>query len=106
MTAEEMAIEIAKQSKDIHSLEYRMKDAEDEIKAVNKLVSSVEKLALSMEHMAEEQKEQGERLKRLESEPLETAKYSKRAIITGIISAIISAIFGAVLALLSTGSIH
>ena len=49
--------------------------------------------------MLEEQKEQGNRLRKLESEPVDSAKYYKRTIITSIITAVAGAIIGAVLAL-------
>lgn len=104
MTAEKIAI--AKLDGDITSLNHRMTEAEKNIKAINDIATSVKELAVNMRYMADEQKEQGERLERLENEPLENVKFSKRALVTGILSAIGSAIVTAAIAVLYIFSAH
>ena len=50
--------------------------------------------------MLDEQKEQGERLKKLETEPADNAKYYKRTIISCVITTVLGGILGALIALL------
>ncbi|MCD8371807.1 MAG: hypothetical protein LUD27_00705 [Clostridia bacterium] len=68
-------------------------------KNINELTQSVKILALNMEHMLTEQKEQGERLKKLEAEPVETAKYYRKTFISCAVTAVISTVIGAVIGL-------
>lgn len=83
----------------IENHEGRIARCESEIKelstiatAIQSLTISVNKLAINMEHMLEEQKDQGKRIKQLESEPAESWNTAKKLVITGLISAIIGAI--------------
>lgn len=99
MTAEEIATKLTKHNDDIKSLEYRVKDLEDKHETLTELTLSVNKLAINMQYMADEQKAQGERLKSLEAEPAENAKYYKRQIIGCIISTVVGVVLGALLAL-------
>ena len=69
MTDEEVAVKFENHDQQIKSLKHRMDEQEEQGKSLSSLALSVQKLALSMESMIEEQKRQGERLVKLESEP-------------------------------------
>ena len=69
MTDEEVAVKFENHDQQIKSLKHRMDEQEEQGKSLSSLALSVQKLALSMESMIEEQKSQGERLAKLESEP-------------------------------------
>lgn len=100
MTNEEIAIKLTEHSQKIGSLGHRMKDCEEQQKAMNNLVSAVDKLAINMENMLKEQALQGKRISTLEQEPANEFKYYKRIIVSTVISGIIGAVIGAVLTLL------
>lgn len=85
---------------EIGSLKHRMKDCEDQQKAMNKLVNCVDRLALNMENMLAEQKEQGKRLTQLEQAPSDDFKHYKRIIAGCLITGVIGVILGAVFALI------
>lgn len=53
-----------------------------------------------MENMLEEQKKQGERLEKLEKEPVETGKQIKNAVITAVVSTVVGALIAALLILI------
>ena len=53
-----------------------------------------------MRYMMEEQKAQGERLRKIEAEPLDDAKHYKRLAIGCIITTVIGGIIGALLTLI------
>lgn len=65
----------------------RIDQLEENIKVIQELTISVHTLAHDMKQMLEEQKDQGERLDKLEQEPANTWKTVKTTIITAIISA-------------------
>ena len=69
MTDEEVAVKFENHDQQIKSLKHRMDEQEEQGKSLSSLALSVQKLALSMESMIEEQKSQGARLAKLESEP-------------------------------------
>lgn len=100
MTEEEMIVKITKHDEEIKNLKHRVTETESKQETINELVLSVNKLAVNMEHMLDEQKEQGERLKKLEVEPLDNAKYYRRQIIGCAITAVVGAIIGALIGLL------
>ena len=100
MTPEQVAVQFEHHEQEIKSLKHRMEKCEQQQTLLNKLVNSVDKLALNMEYMAKEQKEQGERLARLEHEPVDDFKHYKRLIVGCVITGIIGAVLGALLALI------
>lgn len=81
----------------------RISVIENTIQQINSLTISVERMATNMEHMLEVLKNQGDRLDKLESEPVETGKQIKMAIITSAISTVVGAAVGAALVLLRMG---
>ena len=98
MTPEQIAVQFEHHDQEIKSLKHRMEKCEEQQTLLNKLVNSVDKLAINMEYMAKEQKEQGDRLARLEREPAEDFKHYKRTIIGCVITGVLGAVIGAVLA--------
>ena len=100
MNEQEMELKLNDHDHEIGSLKHRMDSVEEKQDEIYELTTAVNKLAISVEFMAKEQKDQGKRLKTLENEPTETAKFYKRTIATAIITAVAGAVIGAVLALL------
>lgn len=100
MTDNQVELKLNDHEHEIKSIKHRVTDIEKKQGEIETLALSVNKLAINMEHMLNEQKEQGRRLQRLESEPAETAKYYRRTIVTAIITTFAGAIIGAVLALI------
>lgn len=100
MTEEQEVENFTRDKARLDEHERRIEALESGQKSINELTQSVKVLAVNMEHMLNEQKEQGERLKKLEAEPAETAKYYRKTIISCVITAVISAIVTAVIALL------
>lgn len=78
----------------------RIEQLEENVKQINALTTSVEKMAVNMGNMVAELGKQGERLEKLEKEPVETSKQIKMTIISSVISAVVGAIIGAILVLL------
>ena len=99
MEEQDVVLKINDHEHEIGSLKHRVKSLEEKQSEISTLTNSVNELAINMRYMLEEQKEQGNRLRKLESEPVDNAKYYKRTIITSIITAVAGAIIGAVLAL-------
>ena len=73
---------------------------EETIRQINDLTVSVKEMAVNMGNMLEEQRRQGDRLEKLEKEPLETNKQIKQAIITSIAGTVVGAIVTAVIMIL------
>lgn len=69
---------------------HRISNLEKAIEQVQNITSSIERLATNMEHMAYEQKEQGERLKVLESHDGDMW----RKVVSHTITAVISIVLG------------
>ena len=69
---------------------HRIANLEKAIEQVQNITSAIERLATNMEHMAKEQKEQGDRLKALESQDGEMW----RKVVSYTVTAIISIILG------------
>lgn len=97
MTPEQIAVQFEHDKQEIKSLKHRMDECEQQQTILHKLVTTVEKLALNMEYMAKEQNQQGERLEKLEREPIEEHKHYKRLIIGCIITGVVGALVGAVI---------
>ena len=97
MAEQDIAIKLNDHDHEIGSLKHRVDEVEKKQESNNRLTISVNELALNMKYMVEELKEQGSRLKKLESEPIESAKYYRRLIISAVITTAIGIIIGAVL---------
>ena len=65
------------------------------------LVLSVNELAINMKNMLQEQKDQGERLKKLEGEPVEQLKSVRLTVLTAIISALAGTFVTGLIAVIS-----
>ncbi len=77
--------------------EHRIEDLEEQNKQILSITISVQKLANNMEAMLTEQKDQGERLKKLENEPTERWNSTKKTFFTAITSAIGTAFAGGII---------
>lgn len=100
MNEQQIALKLNDHDHEIKSLKHRVEEVEQKQSEIGELTQSVNKLAINMGYMVDEQKEQGERLKKLEAEPADNAKYYKRTIISCVITTVIGGILGALIALL------
>lgn len=100
MTNEEVAVTLANHDNRIKVSEHRLDDLEQSQKQIYDLTISVKELAMSVKSMVEEQKEQGERIKKLESQPSENWNTLKKTILTSVISTLIGAVISALFLLL------
>ena len=100
MTNEEVAVTLANHDNRIKVSEHRLDDLEASQKQIYDLTISVKELAISVKSMVEEQKEQGERIKKLESQPSENWNTLKKTILTSVISTLIGAVISALFLLL------
>jgi len=100
MTDNQVELKLNDHDHEIKSLKHRVKDVEDKQSEIGALTASVNELAINMRYMVEEQKKQGQRLNKLESEPIDNARYYKRLAVGCIITTIIGAVLGAILTLL------
>lgn len=100
MTAEEIAIKLTDHEGKIENIDRRILVLEENNKTLNRIATSVEVLATNMKTMADEQKEQGERLRKLEKEPSEAFNYYKKLTIGCIITGVVGTIVGAILSLI------
>lgn len=78
MTDNQVELKLNDHDHEIKSLKHRVKDVEDKQSEIGALTASVNELAINMRYMVEEQKKQGQRLNKLESEPIDNARYYKR----------------------------
>ncbi len=69
MTDEDIVVRLTDHESRIRVSEHRLKDLEAQQKEIQSLTNSVSELAHSMKSMCDEQKEQHERLKKLEEVP-------------------------------------
>lgn len=74
------------------AVENQVKELTTVYNAIQKLTLSVNELATNMKHMLEEQKEQGQRIKALESEPAERWNSAKKTVLTSVISTVAGAV--------------
>ena len=93
MTEEDSKL-LVRHDQRIKSLEERMKAQEEQTKALNTLAFSVKELTINQTRMLEEQKEQGERIQKLEQEPLERVKHIREKVIDCIVTGIVAALLG------------
>lgn len=100
MNEQEIALKINDHEHEIKSLKHRVDEVEENQSEISSLTQSVNELAINMRYMMEEQKAQGERLRKIEAEPLDDAKHYKRLAIGCIITTVIGGIIGALLALI------
>lgn len=95
MTTAELTVEVVRHEEEIGSLKHRMQDCEQKNATISELVQSINKLAINMDYMAQEQKKQGQRLARLEEEPIKSIKQARTTIITAVITAVVGLAVGA-----------
>ena len=100
MNEQQIALKLNDHDHEIKSLKHRVEEVEQKQSEIGELTQSVNKLAINMGYMLDEQKEQGERMKKLETEPADNAKYYKRTIISCVITTVLGGILGALIALL------
>lgn len=100
MTNEEVAAKFADHENRIKVSEHRISDLEESQKHIYDLTISVKELAISVKNMVEEQKEQGERIKKLEAQPGENWNTMKKTILTSIIGTVVGAVLSALFLLL------
>lgn len=84
---DEMRAELARLHDEEHRQNRRIEQLEENLKLIHDLTLSVHTLAHDMKQMLEEQKEQGDRLDKLEQEPGNNWKKMKSTFITAMISA-------------------
>jgi allophanate hydrolase subunit 1 len=101
MTNEEIAIQLANHENRIKVSEHRVSDLEDQQKEIQELTISVKELAISMKNMMEEQREQGERLQKLEEEPGKNWNSVKQTALTTLTSTIAGALAVGIILLLA-----
>ena len=92
MELNETAVRLENHEGRIVGIEHRVKDLEAESQSIHELVLSVNKLAINMEHMLQEQKDQGDRLRKLEEEPAERWNSARKTAFTSIVSTIAGAL--------------
>ena len=100
MTEQELALKLNDHDHEIKSLKHRVSDVEKKQTEIETLTLSVSKLAVNMQHMLEEQREQNQRLKALESAPADEVKTIHKTLLTAVITTVVGAIVGAILALI------
>ena len=100
MNNEEIVTKLANHDNRIRVSEHRISDLEESQKQIYDLTISVKELAISVKGMVEEQKEQGERIRALESEPAEKWNKMTNTAIACVITTVIGGLIGAVLAML------
>lgn len=100
MTEQEVALKLNDHDHEIKSLKHRVSDVEKKQTEIETLTLSVSKLAVNMQHMLEEQREQNQRLKALESAPADEVKTIHKTLLTAVITTVVGAIVGAILALI------
>lgn len=75
----------------------RLDSLETQIAEIHNLTISVEKMAVSIENMVAEQRAQGERLQRLETQPETDWQANRRAVLNAIYGAIGAAVAGGII---------
>ena len=100
MTNEEVAIKLANHDNRLKVSEHRIEDLEQSQKQIYDLTISVKELALSVKSMVAEQKEQSERIRKLEEQPGEKWNTLQKTILTGVVSTIVGALISALVLLI------
>lgn len=103
MTMEEIAATLATHNNRLKVSEHRISDLEQSQKQIYELTLSVQELALSVKSMVEEQKEQSDRLKKLESKPVKKWEKVGDTILTTIIGTFAGALAAGILAIIAFG---
>ena len=101
MNDEEVMIKLENQSVRILNIEHCIENLGKGNQAMHDLVLSVNELAINMKNMLQEQKDQGERLKKLEGEPVEQLKSVRLTVLTAIISALAGTFVTGLIAVIS-----
>ena len=92
MTEVEIVQKLTELEQRVHSNAHRITGLEELQKSVNNLAMSVNTLANNMQQMLTEQKEQGERLQKLEEQPAERWNNMQRTVFNTVLGAISSAL--------------
>lgn len=92
MNGEEIAATFADHENRLKVSEHRVADLEESQKQIYDLTISVKELAMSVKSMVEEQKEQSERIKKLEEQPAEKWNALQKTILTTIVSTLAGAL--------------
>lgn len=92
MTGEEIAAKLAAHDNRLKVSEHRINDLEEQQKQIQELTIAVKELAMSVKNMVAEQKEQSERIEKLESEPGANWDNIKRTTLTTITGTIAGAL--------------
>lgn len=100
---QELLLEHSDFKHDIEDIKNRLKNCENQQKAMSDLTRSVDRLTLTVGTMVEQQKELKNDVKAMKEAPAEESKYFKRTIISCIITTIVGAIVGAVISLIISG---
>lgn len=95
MTNEEVAAKFADHENRLKVSEHRVADLEESQKQIYDLTISVKELAMSVKSMVEEQKEQSERIKKLEEAPVEKWNTVQKTMISGVVGALVGAVMAA-----------
>lgn len=102
MTHEEIVLKINDYEHEIGSLKHRVKKLEEVQQQIYNLTFSVKELAMSVQSMVEEQKEQGEKIRKLEEKPAENWHTVQKSILTTIIGTVVGAVVSAIIYLMSS----
>lgn len=100
MENEEITARLIQADEQIKTLFQRLAKVEQTSDMLSELTASVKVLATNMQHMADEQKQQGERLAKLEKAPADDFNHYKRLIIGCVVTGILGAVVGAVIGLI------
>lgn len=84
MNGEEIAATLATHDNRLKVSEHRINDLEEQQKQIQELTIAVKELAMSVKNMVTEQKEQSDRIEKLESEPGQNWQNIKRTALTTI----------------------
>lgn len=92
MNDADVRVQLENHSIRLNNLEEHVQQLDTFSDSIQALTMSVNELAINMSHMVNEQREQGERVKALESIPTDNWKTAKKTVITSIISTISGAL--------------
>jgi len=99
VTEEQVAIKLTEHENRIKVSEHRINDLEKQQENIQQLTLSVNKMAMNIEEMVKAQKNQGERLQKIEEEPTERWNSAKKTALTTVVSTVAGALATGLLAL-------
>ena len=100
MTEEQLAVQVAENTKDISHIYHEIDEIKDNVKDIHSLATSVEKIAVKMDSTAGKVDKIDSRLEQIEKEPRDKLEHYKRLIIGCIVTGILGAVIGAVFTLI------